>query len=296
MRCPCGFTLVELLVVVAIIGILAAVAIPAFMKNAKKAKTAEAVTSVSRMHEGALRFHGDKQRAAGSVRELADGGYIDSSTASAFGVELDEPSLDSPAGGRAIGYLFVYEADGNGQQFTITATPAAPNRSGQRSFSIDKTGILLGSCGPGQIYNPVTGECVATDNFLTVRAVRAVMGLNALSSGRALPLAQQFVKSVDMSKALQMFDANGDGLLDVDELTHPDLIRIGRHLHRDFGKAARPGQREDLRAVSAIVSEYLAEVRDDLAPGIAGAPRVSVPIAQLGGDVSAFLEFVPARK
>ncbi|MFP4596622.1 MAG: Tfp pilus assembly protein FimT/FimU [Persicimonas sp.] len=48
-----GFTLVELMIVVAIIGILAAIAIPAFIKYIKRSKASEAPGIVKKMQDGA---------------------------------------------------------------------------------------------------------------------------------------------------------------------------------------------------------------------------------------------------
>ena len=52
-----GFTLVELMIVVAIIGILAAVAIPAFSRYVKKSRTAEAVQHLNKEWAGALSYY-----------------------------------------------------------------------------------------------------------------------------------------------------------------------------------------------------------------------------------------------
>jgi type IV pilus assembly protein PilA len=83
-----GFTLIELMVVVAIIGILAAVAIPAFMKNAKKAKTTEATINVKKLSDGAVSYYHEEKNGQGTAVPLAKQfpGTPATATAPALGV------------------------------------------------------------------------------------------------------------------------------------------------------------------------------------------------------------------
>ncbi len=66
-RCG-GFTLVELMIVVAVIGILAAIAIPSFSRYVKKSRTVEAIAHLNKLWSGALVYwEAEKTDSVGTV-------------------------------------------------------------------------------------------------------------------------------------------------------------------------------------------------------------------------------------
>src|SRR5262245_17956169 len=119
-----GFTLIELVGVVALIGIVGGAAIPTFMNNARLAQTAEATTNVKKVYLAQVECESASERFC-TARELLEGGYVDARTAAAFGIDpLLSPESDSAAGGRDRGYMFVLELSPDRLHFVVTADPA----------------------------------------------------------------------------------------------------------------------------------------------------------------------------
>ena len=128
-----GFSLIELLIVVAIILIIAAIAIPNLLKSRIAANEASAVGSVRTINTGQVTF-----------QNLSGGTYstnllgLNTGGACAACTNIIDPSL---AGGQKSGYNFAtvspgtYTANGTtATTFDVTAFPITVNVSGNRAF------------------------------------------------------------------------------------------------------------------------------------------------------------------
>lgn len=137
-----GFSLIELLIVVAIILIIAAVALPNLIKSRMAAHEASAVNSI-RTYTSANVTYSALCPAVGYPASLADLGP--GGGACAGGANLVDPILGAAAPTKA-GYAFTYLAtSGDGltnTNYTVNGNPVAVGVTGQRYFFCNETGVI----------------------------------------------------------------------------------------------------------------------------------------------------------
>jgi len=129
-----GFTLVEIMIVVAIIALLAAIAIPNLLRARHNANESAAIAALRTISTAEESYRAAQTPPAYSTAlsnlSSASPPYIDSSLAGAT----------SSAAARQ-GYYFTYSQTSN-NQYTCTATPASSGVTGTRIFFVNESGVI----------------------------------------------------------------------------------------------------------------------------------------------------------
>jgi type IV pilus assembly protein PilA len=135
-----GFSLIELLIVVAIILIIAAIAIPNLIRSKMAANEASAVGSLRTMNTAITGYSSTYDIGYPAALSYLGPSTAPTSTASDF---IDEVL----ASGVKSGYMFTYSpgsasTSGVISNYSITASPQIPGSSGQRYFYTDESLVI----------------------------------------------------------------------------------------------------------------------------------------------------------
>jgi type IV pilus assembly protein PilA len=131
-----GFSLIELLIVVAIILIIAAIAIPNLLRSKMAANEASAVATLRTLNTSTVAYSTTYGTYPTNLSDLGPASSPSSTAAdlvdSVLGVD---PATKS-------GYTFVYTAANSNSTYKIVATPVTQGVTGQRGFFTDQSGVL----------------------------------------------------------------------------------------------------------------------------------------------------------
>ena len=137
-----GFSLIELLIVVAIILIIAAIAIPNLLRSNMAANEASAVGSLRTLNTACVTYSTTYGGYPGTLVTL--GGENSGTLPTSTSAQLIDNVLQT---GIKTGYTFSFSAAaadsaGNVDSYIINAAPITPGVTGLRYFYTDQTGVI----------------------------------------------------------------------------------------------------------------------------------------------------------
>ena len=133
-----GFSLIELLIVVAIILIIAAIAIPNLLRSKIAANQASAVGSLRTLNTSCIAYSTSYGQFPGALASMGPlGGTV--TTASSTSADLIDSVL---AAGTKSGYIFTYTAGAAQQSYSITAKAITVGQTGQNMYYTDQSGVI----------------------------------------------------------------------------------------------------------------------------------------------------------
>lgn len=135
-----GFSLIELLIVVAIILILAAIAAPKLNQNRMHTQETAAIRQIGTIHTAQTQYYSQYGRYATTLSEL---GPPASGQPSPTASDLIPDDL---AKGKKTGFTFILQGGPNG--YIINANPDVYNNTGRRTFYSDQTLVIKQNWGP----------------------------------------------------------------------------------------------------------------------------------------------------
>jgi type IV pilus assembly protein PilA len=139
-----GFSLIELLIVVAIILIIAAIAIPNLLRSKMAANESSAVGSLRSINTAEVAYSTAYPNAGYSPDMASLGGPAPCTVAVVTAACLIDDTLATAitAGAAKSGYYFTYASVTPFTTYTNSGLPSAPGTSGQRGFFTDQTGVI----------------------------------------------------------------------------------------------------------------------------------------------------------
>ena len=129
-----GFSLIELLIVIAIILVIVTIAVPQYNKQMMSAHETAAIQAIQTIHAVETQYYSQFGRYAVSLAEL---GPPASGAAGPAAADLISKDLTE---GKKSGYVFTVSATPTG--YAVSAVPEAFNSSGRRTFYSDQTLVV----------------------------------------------------------------------------------------------------------------------------------------------------------